>query len=199
MTAQAIDQDAEQLAARLRAEADEHDRQADLSTDRFQSAALRGVAEDLRARAAQTLSETVAGRRYAQEQAERAAMLADAQDAYDEAAERYRQLADQAPALVDAACAEVLDIARRMREAAAELDQAVLDAETAARRAVSIGAPPLLVPNHLESALRDLMTGAPSRARVWNASRKSSAAAAMALAERACELAHAEQRTTRGV
>jgi len=197
MTAQTIDEGAEQLAARLRAEADEHDRQAEASADRFQAAALRGVAEDLRGRAAQTLSETEAGRRYAREQAERAAMLADAQDVYDEAAERYRQLADQAPALVDAACAEVLAIASRMRDAAAELDQAALDTATAARNAVNLGAASVTAPNYLEAALRDLMAGAPSRARVWNASRKSTAGAAMTLAERACELAHAEQRTAR--
>jgi hypothetical protein len=197
MSQQTIDEDAEELAARLRAEADEHERQADLSGDRFQSAALRGVAEDLRARAAQTLSETEVGRRYAREQAERASMLADAQDAYDEAAERYRQLACRVPALVDAACAEVLAIAHRMRDAAAELDGAAAAAEGAARNAANLGIASITVPNYLESALRDLMAGAPSRSRVWNASRRSTAAAGVAIAERVSELANAEMRTAR--
>ena len=197
MTAQTIDDTAEELAARLRAEADEHERQAGLSTDRFQAAALLGVAEDLRTRATQTLSETEAGRLYAREQAERAAMRDDAQDTYDEAAERYRLLAARVPALVDAACAEVLAIAQRMREAAVELDAAAVDADSAARNAVNLGAPCATPPNHLEAALRDLMAGAPSRARVLNASRKSTSASAVALAERACELAYGEQRAAR--
>lgn len=198
MTQQTIEDTAEELAARLRAEADEHERQADLSADRFQAAALRGVAEDLRARADQTLSETEAGRRYAREQAERAALLADAQETYDEAAERYRRLADRTPELVDAACAEVLAIAQRLREAAVELDAAAAAAGTAARNAVNFGAPAVAAPNYLETALRTLMAGAPSRARVWSAARKSDSAAATALAERARELAYAGQRVAHG-
>lgn len=198
MTQQTIEDTAEELAARLRAEATEHERQADLSADRFQAAALRGVAEDLRARADQILSETEAGRRYAREQAERTAMRDDAQDTYDEAAERYRLLAARVPALVDAACAEVLAIAQRMREAAVELDAAAVDTDTAARNAVNFGAPAVAAPNYLETALRTLIAGAPSRARVLNAARASVPAVAAALAERAGELDYAEQRSARG-
>lgn len=194
MTTHALDQSAEDVAARLLADADTHEQQAEQTPDRFQAAAYRGVAEDLRARAAAVLSETEAGRRLARQQAELADHRAEVQAAHAAALERYKTLADAVAGLIDDAETEALALARRMHAAAAEFTAAALDAEATARTAADAGVPVAPPPNYVESVLRELMAEAPGRARVWNGARNSVSAVAQNLAGRVNELAQQQQR-----
>ena len=180
---------AQALAAQLHREADEHERLAEQATDRFQAAAHRGAAEDLRARAAQTLSETETGRRLAEEQAARERLLTAAKNDHEAALARYKELADEVPKLVDTAVADVLAAADRLRAHAIELAAAKQNAETSAWAVNTYGGHAWQVPDLIDAAIRELTIGGHARARVFNGARANLDACTTALADQACRAA----------
>jgi hypothetical protein len=182
-----VDETAEALAARWTHEAEQHDRQADQTPDRFQAAAFRGLAEDLRARARQTLSETMAGRRLAAEEAERARLLADAEAAHRDTVDRYRRLAAEVPELMEDAARETLAIAWRIRAHAVEL-KAAQDIAAGSIHAVNTFGGSAVTTDYYEPMMRELMLDGAGPARLWNAARKSAIAAAGGLGARAAEI-----------
>lgn len=198
MTQTLADESAEALAAQWNAEADAHEQRAAQTPDRFQAAAFLGLAEDLRARAAQTLSETMAGRRLAEQEAERAALLAAAQAAHHDAVARYRELAGQVPDLIDTTAAEVLAAAKRIRAHAVELADAQAEAEATRWGVNANGGHAPAVANFHDALIRELMADDAGPARVWNAARTSAVSCAKAVGERASYLGALEGPTDRG-
>jgi hypothetical protein len=197
--AQALDDDtAEALAARWNHQADEHDKLAEQTPDRFQAAAHRGVAEDLRIRSAQTLSETQAGRRLAVEEAERARLLTDAEAAHQAAVTRYRELCNEVPDLVDEAAAELLARAERLRAHARELIAAQAEAKATRWGVNQYGGDAPEPANYHDLLIRELSTDGYSRSQVWGGARTSVIECMKSLVNRAAAVAVAEGRVDQG-
>jgi len=197
--AAALDDDsADALAARWLREADEHDRLAEQTTDRFVAAAHRGTAEDKRKRAAQTLSETQAGRQAAAAEAERIERLAAAEAAHKAAVDRYRELTEQVPAAIDTAARQLLDAACRLRDLAA----AAFDAHHAAESsvwAVNHNGGHAEHVDYLDALGRQLMAEGGSLAPVFRAVRHGVGQGTKALADRAAFLGTNEGRNEQGL
>lgn len=197
MTEAETGESAEALAAAWMREADEHERTAAACTDRFQAAAHLGLAEDLRARAAQTLSETEAGRKAAAAEAERVERLAAAEHAHTAAVARYRDLLAQVSDVIDEGAAVVVDHACRLRALAAEVHAAEADAKASVWGVNAVGGNAAPLPNHHSDMIRELMQS-PRRAAVWSAARTSTVSAGVALAELAGYVAELEGRNAEG-
>lgn len=189
LTTPRADTKAHQLAEQFERQATEHERMAGECADPFEAAAHQGLAQDLRDRAQQALSQTEAARRAAEAQRQRDESAAAARARATETAGAYR---DACAAYIDAeqeCVAAVQRAAVDLVERADEVTRARAAAEQAARDA-GLSAPDDMIEAHLRG-LMNTPGVTPERAGLIHAARVSPALLAPRLGLVAGQLADA--------
>jgi|SRR5581483_2485854 len=185
MTAPRGDAKAHALAEQFLAQAATHERAAAESSDPFEAAAHQGLAQDLRARAQQALSQTEAAQRAAESQRRHDEALALAQARADQDAAAYEAAVRAYTAGEDEAVAALVQAAQQLHALAATVTATRAAAVDSARNA-GRQAPPDLIEPHVR-ALIDNPSCSAERAGLVHAAFHSPAATAGRLGLIACQ------------
>lgn len=173
------DAKAHALAEQFLAQAATHERAAAESSDPFEAAAHQGLAQDLRTRAQQALSQTEAAQRAAENQRRHDEALARAQALAGEDAGAYELAVRAYAAGEDEAVAALVRAAQQLHALAVAVTAARAAAQDSARNA-GCQAPPDLIEPHVRALIDDPSRSA-ERAGLMHAAFRSPAATAARL------------------